>query len=136
MPITYAISSDGRFIRASATGVIRAPDLQALVESLLADPGLVPGMRGLYDSRYGEPEITILELAEVANRVRAIMDRGLERIAIVAESQTTYRVAKTFSVLARALGIDVDVFLDLDAAEAWLTDGTDAADSDEKRLPR
>jgi hypothetical protein len=135
MPITYAISSDGRFVRAFATGIIRAPDLQALVESLLAEPRLGPGMRGLYDSRYGEPEITILELAEVANRVREIINRGLERIAIVAQSQTTYRVAKTFSVLARAVGIDVDVFLDLDAAEAWLTDGTAASDSGEKHLP-
>ncbi len=46
--------------------------------------------------------------------------RGLGRLAVVAESQTTYRVAKTFLVIARAIGIDVDVFKELAPAEAWL----------------
>ncbi|MFL5529994.1 MAG: STAS/SEC14 domain-containing protein [Gemmatimonadaceae bacterium] len=136
MPITYAISPDGRFIRAHATGVISAPDLHQLVDSLLADPGLGPGMRGLYDSRYAEPDITILQLAEVANRVREVINRGLERIAIVAQSQTTYRVAKTFSVLARAIGIDVDVFQDLAAAETWLAEENGESSTGEKHLPR
>jgi hypothetical protein len=77
-------------------------------------------MRGLYDARYAEPDITIMQLAEVAGEVRQLQDRGLERIAVVAQSQTTYRVAKTFSIIARAIGIDVDVFREIDPAQAWL----------------
>ena len=93
-------------------------------------------MRALYDSRYGEPDITILQLAEVAGEVRQLLNRGLGRIAIVAASETTYRVAKTFAVLARAIGIDVNVFLELPAAEAWLDEDDDFSDTDEMLLPR
>lgn len=136
MTITYKISPEERLIRAFASGIIRADDLHGLVKSLLADPDLVPGLRGLYDSRYGEPDISILQLAEVAGEVRKLLDRGLGRVAIVAQSQTTYRVAKTFSVLARALGIDVDVFLELSAAEAWLQENRESRPPEEKPLPR
>jgi hypothetical protein len=120
MAITYTISSEGRLITAFATGIIRADDLHSLINSLLADPKIGPGMRGLYDARYAEPDITIMQLAEVAGEVRQLQNRGLERIAVVAQSQTTYRVAKTFSIIARAIGIDVDVFRRIDPAQAWL----------------
>ncbi len=136
MAITYTISREERLIRAYATAIIRADDLHLLVDALLADPDLVPGIRGLYDSRYGEPDITILQLAEVAGRVRQLIQRGLGRIALVAESTATYRVSKTFAVLARALGIDVDVFTELPAAEAWLAEATGSSDTGETPLPR
>src|SRR3954466_4744818 len=106
MPITYTIAPEKRRITALATGIIRADDLHGLIRALLADPGLGPGLRALYDSRLAEPDITIMQLAEVAGEVRQLLSRGLGRIAIVAQSQTTYRVAKTFTVLARAIGID------------------------------
>jgi hypothetical protein len=122
MPVTYSISSEDRLIKAFATGIIRADDLHGLLKAILADPALVPGLRGLYDSRYAEPDITVMQLAEVANEARKLLARGVGRIALVAHSQTTYRVAKTFSILARAIGIDVDVFTDTEAAEEWLAE--------------
>jgi len=136
MPITYTIDGEQRRINAFATGIIRAEDLHGLVRSLLADPGLVPGLRGLYNSSYAEPDITILQLAEVAGEVRQLLNRGLGRIAIVAQSVTTYRVAKTFAVLARAIGINVDIFTELAEAEAWLGEDEDIARSGEMMLPR
>jgi hypothetical protein len=136
MPITYTIDREQRRINAFATGVISAEDLHGLIRSLLADPGLVPGLRGLYNSSNAEPDITVLQLAEVAGEVRQLLNRGLGRIAIVAGSQTTYRVAKTFTVLARAIGIDVDVFTELAAAEAWLKEEEDISRTDEMMLPR
>ena len=126
MAITYTISREDRLVKAFATGIIRAEDLHGLINSLLADPNMGPGLRGLYDARYAEPDITIMQIAEVAGEVRQLQNRGLERFAIVAQSQTTYRVAKTFSVLARALGIDVDVFKELSPAQAWLN-GSDGS---------
>jgi hypothetical protein len=136
MPITYTIAREQRRINAFATGITRADDLHGLVRSLLADPEFVPGFRALYDARYAEPDITIMELAEIVGAVRQLLNRGLGRIAIVAESQTTYRVAKTFSVLARAIGIDVDVFMELPRAEAWLAEDNDFSGTDEMLLPR
>ena len=136
MPITYTIDRDQRRIDAVATGIIRADDLHGLVRSLLADQGFVPGLRGLYNSSLAEPDITILQLAEVAGEVRQLLNRGLGRVAIVAVSQTTYRVAKTFTVLARAIGIDVDVFTELAEAEAWLKEDDDISRSGEMMLPR
>lgn len=120
MAITYTISREDRLITAYATGIIRADDLHGLMSSLLADPRMRPGLRGLYDARYAEPDITIMQLAEVAGEVRQLHNRGLERVALVAQSQTTYRVAKTFSIIARAIGIDVDVFREIAPAQAWL----------------
>ena len=136
MPITYSISREQNRVTAFATGIIRADDLHGLTESLLADPGLVSGIRGLYDSRLAEPDITIMQLAEVAGEVRQLLNRGLGRIAIVAQSQNTYRVAKTFTVLARAIGIDVDVFKELPEADAWLNEDNDISGTDEMLLPR
>jgi len=136
MPITYTISAEERRIRATATGIIRADDLRGLVRSLLVDPALVPGLRGLYDSSNAEPDITVLQLAEVAGEVRQLLNRGLGRIAIVAKSQPTYRVAKTFTVLAQAIGIEVDVFRMLPEAEAWLAEDNDVSGTDEMLLPR
>jgi hypothetical protein len=136
MPITYTISREERLIKAYATGVIRAEDLHPFLDALLADPDLKPGLRGLYDASDAAPDITILELAEVANRVLRLARRGLGRIAIVAQARATYRVAKTFSVLARAVGIDVEVFIDFPSAEAWLDDGPGPFDTGETPLPR
>jgi len=126
MAITYTISREELLIKAFARGIIRADDLHGLIKSLLADPAFVPGLRGLYDARYSEPDITVMQLAEVAGEVRQLLNRGLGRIAVVAESQTIYRVAKTFSILARALGIDVDVFRELAPAQAWLEERSGA----------
>jgi hypothetical protein len=135
MAITYTISPQERLITARATGIIRAIDLHPFLDTLLADPGLVPGLRALYDARLAEPDITILQLAEVAAKVRQLINRGLGRIAIVAQSQATYRVSKTFTVLARALGIDVDVFWELEEAEAYLEEANGESHTDEQPLP-
>jgi hypothetical protein len=136
MPITYSIFADERRIKAIATGTIRADDLHGLIRSLLADPAFVPGLRALYDASNAEPDITVLQLAEVAGEVRQLLSRGLGRIAIVAYSPSTYRVAKTFTVLAQAVGIDVDVFKELPEAEAWLAEDNDIPRTDEMLLPR
>jgi hypothetical protein len=126
MALTYTISRDDGLITSFATGIIRADDLHGLIKSILADPGFVPGIRGLFDARYAEPDITVMQIAEVAGAVRELQKRGLGRVAVVAESQTTYRVAKTFSIIARAIGIDVDVFKELDPGRAWLDEKGEA----------
>jgi stage II sporulation SpoAA-like protein len=136
MPISYTISREQRRINAFATGTIRADDLHGLIRSLLADPNLIPGLRALYDASSAEPDITVLQLAEVAGEVRELLKRGLGRIAIVATSGATYRVAKTFTVLAQAIGIDVDVFEELSEAEAWLDENGGPWTTDEMLLPR
>ncbi len=136
MPITYTVSREQLRVNAFATGTIRAEDLHGLIRSLIADPNLVPGMRALYDASTAEPDITVLQLAEVAGAVRELLNRGLGRIAIVAQSQATYRVAKTFTILARAIGIDVDVFEELPEAEAWLNENGGPLTTDEMLLPR
>lgn len=135
MPITYTISPDERLIKAYASGIIRAEDLHRLVDAILAEPDLIPGMRGLYDSRFAEPDVTIMQLAEVAGKVLQVINRGLGRIAIVAQSTATLRVSRTFAVLARAIGIEVEVFTKLRAAEAWLAQANGHSESGEKPLP-
>jgi hypothetical protein len=118
--ITYVISAEERRVRGYASGIIRADDLHKFLDQLLEDPRVVEGMRGLYDARFAEPDITILQIAEVARKASKVVARGIERVAIVAQSANTVRVAKTFAIIARAMGIDVDVFNELDDAEVWL----------------
>jgi hypothetical protein len=134
MSITYSIATEQRLIKAYASGLIRVEDLHALLDGILADPALRGGLRGLYDARFAEPDITILQLSEVASKAARLVARGVERIAIVGESPSTIRVSKTFAVLARALGIDVEVFDDLDSAEAWLDVPTDKQVAPERPL--
>lgn len=123
MPISYTISREKRLIKAQASGLISAPEIHELLDAILSDPALGPGLRGLYDARNAEPDLSVIELADIAKKVRQLINRGLGRIAIVAESEATYRISAIFSVLARALGIDVDVFRDLSSADAWLQEG-------------
>ncbi|HET9775710.1 MAG TPA: STAS/SEC14 domain-containing protein [Gemmatimonadaceae bacterium] len=120
MSITYSISPQQRLIKAYASGIIGVGDLEKLLDAILVDPALRSGLRGLYDARFAEPDITILELSEIASKVARVVARGVERIAIVGESPNTIRVSRTFAVLARAIGIDVEVFDTVDDAEAWL----------------
>jgi uncharacterized protein (DUF2384 family) len=89
-------------------------------------------MRGLYDARFAEPDITILQIAEVARKVSRVVARGIERVAIVAQSANTVRVARTFAIIARAMGIDVDVFNELEDAERWLDDPREGGGSGRK----
>ena len=135
MAVTYKIFPNERLIRVSATGIVRAKDMDDFVDALQADPALEPRLRILYDARYSEPDIPILRLAEVAGRLQRLMDRGVLRIAMVAESKTTLRMAKTFAVLARALGTDIEVFTELHTAEAWLHDARAGSDTAETPLP-
>jgi hypothetical protein len=135
MAITYKIFHNERLIRVSATGIVRGKDMDDFVDALQRDPALETRLRILYDARYSEPDIPILQLAEVAGRVQRLMDRGVLRIAMVAESKTTHRMAKTFAVLARAVGTDIEVFTDLQAAEAWLRDANASSDTEETPLP-
>jgi len=135
MAITYKIFPNERLIRVSATGIVRAKAMDDFVDALHADPALEPRLRILYDARYSEPDIPILQLAEVAGRVQRLMDRGVIRIAMVAESKTTIRMAKTFAVLARSLGTDIEVFAELHTAESWLQDANAGSDTEETPLP-
>jgi hypothetical protein len=135
MAITYKIFPNERLIRVSATGIVRSNDMDGFVDALLADPALEPRLRVLYDARYSEPDIPILQLAEVAGRVQRLMDRGVLRVAMVAESKIATRMAKTFAVLARSLGTDIEVFTELHTAEAWLQDARAMTDTEETPLP-
>ena len=135
MAISYKIFPNERLIRVSATGIVRSKDMDGFVDALLADPALEPRLRVLYDARYSEPDIPILQLAEVAGRMQRLMDRGVIRIAMVAESKTTTRMAKTFAVLARSLGTDIEVFTQLHTAESWLQDANAGSDTEETPLP-
>lgn len=135
MAISYKIFRNERLIRVSATGIVHAKDMDDFVDALLADPALEPRLRLLYDARYSEPDIPILRLAEVAGRVQKLGDRGVLRIAMVAESKIATRMAKTFAVLARALGTDIEVFTVIHTAEAWLQNANGMSDTEETPLP-
>lgn len=135
MAITYKIFQNERLIRVSATGIVHSKDMDDFVDALLADRALEPRLRLLYDARYSEPDIPILQLAEIAGRLQKLMDRGVLRVAMVAESKIATRMAKTFAVLARALGTDIEVFTQLHAAEAWLHDAKGMTDTEETPLP-
>jgi hypothetical protein len=135
MAITYKIFGNERLIRVSATGVVHARDMDDFVDALVADLALEPGLRLLFDARYSEPDIPILRLAEIAGRAQRLRDRGVLRIAMVAESKIATRMAKTFAVLARALGTDIEVFTELHVAEAWLQDANGMTDTAEAPLP-
>lgn len=136
MSITYSISAEQGLIKAYASGIIRVEHLHTLLDAILIDPALRGGLRGLYDARFAEPDVTILELSEIASKVARVVARGVERIAIVGESPNTIRVSKTFAVLARAIGIDVEVFETLDEAEAWLDTPPDRAETGSATVSR
>jgi hypothetical protein len=103
-----------------ASGDVTAEDMHFVLRQILSHREFRAGARILIDARsmVGAPPIE--ELRTVARELTPLLDRGLRAMAIVAETQYIYGIARTFSAYAEPLGVNVAPFRDLEGAQRWL----------------
>jgi hypothetical protein len=126
MPIAFAFSAPQE-IFVVAKGDITFAEVAVVLDELIDDPRIVPGTGMLVDSRGVEGAPSTPELRLIARDLAPLRDRGVNRIAVCAESMFVYGVTRMFGVFAELLGIHVAAFRDMEAARRWLSSSEAAA---------
>jgi hypothetical protein len=119
LPVTYEVDEAQNAVYAWVSGVVGEDDFLAYVQQFLADTRIRPGYRELVDATSATPgNIT----AELFDRIAALGRRhpavlAGSRAAIVVPSGRSYDLARQYQRMAP---VEMEVFLNLEAAREWL----------------
>ena len=120
MPVAFAFSAPLEIV-VVAEGDVTFAEVAVLLDELIDDPRIEPGTSMLIDSRKVEGAPSTPELRMIARDLAPLRDRGVNRIAVCADSTFVYGIARMFAVFAELIGIHVNAFRDMDAAKRWLS---------------
>lgn len=134
MPVSYTISTEEKLVLVTATGVVTREDMDQLRAQLLADPQLCPGTRLILEAVDVDSRLTFADLQVIAGRLNGIFDRGINKVAVVADSRYAYSLAKTFAVFAANEPVRMKPFRRREAALEWLRTGAAPADDSESDI--
>jgi hypothetical protein len=98
-----------------------------LLDELIDDPRIQPGTGILVDSRRVDGAPSTPELRLIARDLAPLRDRGVNRIAVCANSMFVYGITRMFGVFAELIGIHVAAFREMEAAKRWLSSSEAAA---------
>ena len=126
MPVAFTFSAPCE-VRVIAEGDVTFAEVAVLLDELIDDPRIEPGTGMLVDSRRVQGAPSTPELRLIARDLGPLRDRGVNRIAVCADSMFVYGIARMFAVFAEMLGIHVAAFRDMDAAKRWLSSSEVAA---------
>ena len=121
MPFTYHIDSNARILFIVGEGAITQAERLAAMHAWLRDPAFRPGLRTLCDfsTATTTPDLSDLrEIIAIINQNAASI--GQTRLALVTAKDVTFGVARQFQILAEPTSLDIQIFVDREAALAWL----------------
>lgn len=121
MSISYTIDPIRRLVLVRLWGVLTAAELEDHYARLAADPAFDPTFWRLTDGR--ETVRFDATPTEVQRAAEGHLFAAGTRRAIVVSTDYQFGMARMFSTFAENTGQQVEVFRDLEAAEAWLTPG-------------
>lgn len=127
MPVNYSISNENDLILVTARGLVRRSDMDDLHYQILADPQIRPGMRMILEAASVDSQLSFSDLQEIALRLSEIFERGIGKVAVVADSTYVYSLAKTFAIFAANEPVRMKPFRRREEAIEWL----DSSHSDE-----
>jgi hypothetical protein len=119
MPIALSFEEPSTFV-ACGSGTVTLHEAQEMVARILEDERLGPGTALLGDIRALERAMPVSDVRFVATLFPRLTERGLGRVAIVADRSSIYGVARMFSAFAAMLRVDVCAFRQIEEAQAWL----------------
>lgn len=119
--------TDEHSLQISAGGSVTFAEIAVMLDDLLDDPRITPGTSILVDARGVREVPTTAELRIVARDLAPLRERGVNRIAVCADSTFVYGVARMFGVFADAIGLQIGAFWEVDDARAWLASFSEAA---------
>jgi hypothetical protein len=119
---------DGPFVEICVADGYSLADLRALFESIRDDPRLPPGALLVFDS---SARAEVLSDADVRSRLAVFLDilrpRMVPAFAAIASSAIASS-ARASQQYAAAVGVRVELFLDLERARDWLSTCAPTAD--------
>jgi hypothetical protein len=126
MPVAFAFSAPLE-IFVIAEGDVTFAEVAVLLDELIDDPRIQAGTGILVDSRKVEGAPSTPELRLIARDLAPLRDRGVNRIAVCANSMFVYGITRMFGVFAELIGIHVAAFREMEAAKRWLSSSEAAA---------
>lgn len=120
MSLSYAVSREEKLVRVKVTGNFLSEDMPKPESSPVADVEFGPGWRYLVEATDVRPDVTFTDLQKAAGGLTRLKEKGVEVMAIVADTTHVYALAQVFAVFAPPHSVDVKVFHKLSEATAWL----------------
>lgn len=119
MPITYVIDRFRQRMLTQAVGLITFADISAHLDAEASDHGI--DLPELFDARSARTNLTPDEIRQLVRRVdRMVQEQPFGPTAIVTTDDFAFGMARMFSILVEGSGVPIEVFRDLERAQAWL----------------
>jgi hypothetical protein len=119
MPIAYVIDRFRQRMLTQAEGLITFADLCRHLDAEARDHGI--DLPELFDARSARTNVTPEEIRHLVRRVRdMVYKQPFGPTAIVTMDDFAFGMARMFSILVERTGVAIEVFRDLEGAEAWL----------------
>ena len=118
MPISYTIDIDRQFVLTLVSGTVTGEEVYEYYQLVRNDPSFDPGFRQLVDMTGMTKSLVgtggIMSISRDHHFTPGV------RRAIVASSEAAFGLARMFALHSESVGQTIEVFRDLNAAEAWL----------------
>ena len=120
MPVNYAFL--GKFLKLELVGKYQPDDVIKTFESAINDPKCPNPASLLVDVRRSETLATapVPEIRRVAEYLGPFSARVGGRVAVVASSDVHFGLSRLGSVYTEGVGVEAQVFRDVESATAWL----------------
>ena len=119
MPVALTVEGPSTFV-VPASGIVTYFEVIEVIEKLLERVSELPGARILVDGEEVTATPRVIELAGIARAIKPLIQSGVARIAIVANTELVYQAARAFCIFAELVGACVSVFREASEARAWL----------------
>jgi hypothetical protein len=117
--ITYSIDPSTGLMLTRADGVVTFHDVNAHLDVEQRNRDL--DRPELIDGRGATTDLTTADVRRLVQRAGAMLRTvDLGPTAIVTTNDVVYGMARMYSILAEGIGVNVEVFRDIDAATTWL----------------
>jgi hypothetical protein len=119
MPITYVIDRFRQRMLTQAEGLVTFADICAHLDAEAHDHGI--DLPELFDARSASTNITAEEIRRLVRRVHGMVHtQPFGPTAIVTTDDFAFGMARMFAILVERAGVAIEVFRDLERAQAWL----------------
>jgi hypothetical protein len=122
MPLEYTVSDDGKFVHATAKGMLAPEDIRRYVHELIEDDRVRVGYRELFDASGTTGSLVTLESIQGFRRLNQGNPKKLpgSKLAIVVSRSSSFEKARHFERLVEPDAQNVIVFNSSDVAKIWL----------------
>ena len=118
MPATYEVDLALRLVRTREWGVLTDEDLRQLYEKIRSDPAFDPTFRQLCDLRAVTQITTSVDTLRSLAQTQ-VFSPGVRRAFVVGRA-VDFGLARLFQAYSEVEGQTVEVFREMNDAEAWL----------------